>query len=611
MSRASPASHPTHGGGLLYSAALLTLGAATIHFVVAPEHLRKYVPFGLLFLAVGGAQVSLAAEVLARPSRSLALVGGAGSLALVALWAVSRTMGLPIGPVPWTPEDIGLADAICSAMEAGSTLLFLVLAARPPRRRPHTGWEVALGTVPSFVLTLALTGGGVAAATSDMPAAFNAAPAVPGHASTSVARLTEVPGAERVDTFTLTAEVGRIDGQEAWTFNGRVPGPELHVTQGDRVRVPNAEDGVAGLTQDAVPPGRSFTYEFVARDPGTYWYHSHQDTEQQIPRGLFGALVVEPSAGRVVEDRDYTLMLHNMPGSSAIAVNGTTGNVHLAAEPGERVRLRLVNASAPGMDGSPEAPVLLGAPYQVVALDGHDLHAPQVLGPERLPLGMGQRADLVFSMPPSGAVELVDSQLEGQPSLVERFFPAARPAETVTIGDGPVPEPTDPQSLPVFDSTTYGTPAADPVPAGPSDATVPVVLDEGPGFRDGRPELVHTLNGQAAPNVPPITVRDGELVRLHIVNNSGEYHPMHLHGHVLSVLARDGRPIQGSPLHLDTVLVGPHQTWDVAFAADNPGIWMFHCHVLLHAAYGMSLTVNYAGISTPYEMGSRSGNVPE
>jgi FtsP/CotA-like multicopper oxidase with cupredoxin domain len=69
--------------------------------------------------------------------------------------------------------------------------------------------------------------------------------------------------------------------------------------------------------------------------------------------------------------------------------------------------------------------------------------------------------------------------------------------------------------------------------------------------------------------------------------------------------------MQGSPLHLDTVLVGPHQTWDVAFAADNPGIWMFHCHVLLHAAYGMSLTVNYAGVSTPYEMGSRSGNVPE
>ena len=147
--------------------------------------------------------------------------------------------------------------------------------------------------------------------------------------------------------------------------------------------------------------------------------------------------------------------------------------------------------------------------------------------------------------------------------------------------------------------------------AGPFDTTAPVVLDEGPGFRDGRPELVHTINGQASPDVPPITVREGEVVRLHLVNNSGEYHPMHLHGHIVSVLARDGQPVQGSPLHLDTVLVGPHQTWDVAFAADNPGIWMLHCHVLLHAAYGMSLTVNYAGVATPYEMGSRSGNVPE
>ena len=177
-------------------------------------------------------------------------------------------------------------------------------------------------------------------------------------------------------------------------------------------------------------------------------------------------------------------------------------------------------------------------------------------------------------------------------------------------GRGQTPAATDPQGLPLFDPTTYGAPAVDPVATGPFGTTHPVVLDKHPGFRDGRPELLHTINGQTSPSVPPIDVHAGEVVRLHIVNRSGEYHPMHLHGHIMSVLARNGQLIQGSPLHLDTLLVGPSETWDVAFAADNPGIWMYHCHVLLHAASGMSMTINYAGVSTPFEIGTSSGNQP-
>ena len=162
----------------------------------------------------------------------------------------------------------------------------------------------------------------------------------------------------------------------------------------------------------------------------------------------------------------------------------------------------------------------------------------------------------------------------------------------------------------LFDLTRYGQPAADPVAAAYADATYPIVLDSQPGFHDGRIELVHTINGRPSPCVPPVTVREGHVIRLHVVNKTAEFHPMHLHGHTLSVLSKDGRSIGGSPIHLDSVLVGPHETWDVAFVADNPGIWMLHCHVLLHASFGMSMTVNYAGISTPYEMGSRSHNVP-
>jgi FtsP/CotA-like multicopper oxidase with cupredoxin domain len=616
---------------LVNSAALLILGAAAIHFAVVPEHLQEYLPFGVFFIVAGALQTVLAAAILAWPSRRLFLAALGVSAGLVALWLLSRTAGLPIGPHPGQPEDVGIPDLMCIALEALAVLVLLVLAVRTPHLRKPRPVRSALGTAPVVLAVGLLTFVGVGAAADAMPVAFNAAPPVPGQRSISVTDLTDAGTAGPVKQFTLTAAVKRIDGRQAWTYNGTVPGPMLRVTQGDRVkvtlinhlpeattihwhgvRVPNAMDGVAGVTQNAVPSGGRYTYDFVARDAGTYWYHSHQDTGNQLPRGLFGALIVEPRPGHVPEQRDYTVVLHTPPLANGVAVNGALGDLRLAARPGEQVRLRLINAVAPSMDGGPEAPVLLGAPYRVVSLDGHDLNQPQVLGPERLPLGVGQRADLVFTMPATGAVRLIVTAGHGASSALQQFFSGPPgPLGTVTIGEGALPPARTVDHLPVFDLTRYGVPTADPLARGPFAATYPVVLGEGPGFHDGHIQLVHTINGQASPYIPPLTVHEGEVVRLHIVNETGEYHPMHLHGHVFSVLARNGRPLQGSPVHLDSILVGPHESWDVAFRADNPGIWMFHCHVLLHASFGMSMTVNYVGVSTPYEMGSRSGNVPE
>ncbi len=622
-----------HSQVTINSAALLTLGAALIHFAVVPEHLQEYLLFGIFFIAVGLAQVALAFRLFTAPSRQLLVAALVSTVALVALWVLSRTTGLPIGPEPWKPEDMGVPDIICIVLEVVSILIFLVLLL--PKRRPvvrRLGRMIA-GTIPVVVLVGLLTSVGVESATNAMPVAFNASPPIPGQPSTSLTSLVAPPGPQPVKNFTLTAQVKQINGQQAWTYNGTVPGPELRVTQGDRVRVtlinhlpvsttihwhgvdvPNAEDGVAGLTQDAVAPGGTFVYDFIANDVGTYWYHSHQDTANQIPQGLFGAFIVEPPSGHVAQAHDYTVMLHLDQSGTRATVNGVTsgGDLHLDARPGETVRLRLVNAVAPGMDGGPEAPVLLGAPYQIVALDGHDLSGPQLLGPERIPLGIGQRADLVFTMPAHGAVRLIDTNLPGEASAFQSFLGVPFSTnETVTIGTGAIPTVPAPKRVPLFDETHYGTPTTDAVAAGPFGGTYPVVLDEGPGFHGGRPDLVHSINGQATPYVPPITVHLGEIVRLHIVNRTGEFHPIHIHGHIFSVLAMNGSPISGSPLHLDTVLVGPHETADVAFLANNPGIWMLHCHVLMHAAEGMSMTINYVGITTPFEMGSRSGNMPE
>jgi FtsP/CotA-like multicopper oxidase with cupredoxin domain len=276
-------------------------------------------------------------------------------------------------------------------------------------------------------------------------------------------------------------------------------------------------------------------------------------------------------------------------------VNGVRA-LHLDAAPGEPVRLRLISAIPGAEDGAPQEPVLLGAPYVVAALDGHDLHEPQVLPPERLPLEIGQRIDLAFTMPATGAVRLVDALGD----------------EAVTIGSGAAPAVPSLGGLARLDLTRYGTPAFDPLRSRSTfDVTYPFVLDTHPGFREGTFEIVHTINGAASPYGPMLMVRPGQAVRLHIVNRTSESHPIHLHGHVFTLLALDGAPFQGSPIRQDTVLVGPQQTVDVAFLADNPGLWMIHCHILMHAATGMSAMVVYPHVSTPYSIGTRSGNLPE
>ena len=120
----------------------------------------------------------------------------------------------------------------------------------------------------------------------------------------------------RITLVAREAEVALASGRtiDAWTFNGRVPGPEIRVRQGDLVEatlvnedidegvtihwhgvdVPNAEDGVAGVTQNAVMPGRRYTYRFRAEQLETFWYHSHQVSSEQVQRGLYGAFVIEP-----------------------------------------------------------------------------------------------------------------------------------------------------------------------------------------------------------------------------------------------------------------------------------------------------------------------------
>ncbi len=132
-----------------------------------------------------------------------------------------------------------------------------------------------------------------------------------------------------------------------------------------------------------------------------------------------------------------------------------------------------------------------------------------------------------------------------------------------------------------------------------------------PGFLNGKPGLWWSVNGKLYPDMPMFVVSEGDVVRVRISNHSGQSHPMHLHGHHALVLSRDGVKASGSPWWFDSLEVENDQTFDIAFVADNPGVWMDHCHNLKHATEGLVTHLMYDGVTTPYRLGSDSGNIPE
>jgi FtsP/CotA-like multicopper oxidase with cupredoxin domain len=338
---------------------------------------------------------------------------------------------------------------------------------------------------------------------------------------------------------------------------------------------------VAGLTQDAVPPGGTFTYRFRATVAGTYWYHAHQRSLEAVRRGLYGALVVLPRTP--APGVDLVVPLHTEDGTLLTAPPAP-------AAPGTPVRLRMIDT-----DDRPHALTVRGARYRLAAVDGHELVGGGDLGADTvLPLPAGGRFDLVFAMP-DGPVRLgVDGRDAG-----------------VLAGrdDGRPPTPVGAARL--LDVTRYAPPGPAPLGEHPRFAVdTALVLDRTLGFLDGLPAVTYPVNGAVYPDVPDIVVRQGDLVRLTVVNRGTEPHPMHPHGHSVVVLARNGVPASG-PLWMDSFEVGPGEVWQVALRADNPGIWMSHCHNLEHAVGGMVLHLAYEGVTTPFAVGDATGNHPE
>jgi FtsP/CotA-like multicopper oxidase with cupredoxin domain len=411
---------------------------------------------------------------------------------------------------------------------------------------------------------------------------------------------------------------------DVWAFNGTVPGPEIRVRQGSRVRiavenklleettvhwhgvrVPNGMDGVPHLTQKPIGPGETFLYEFDVADAGTFWYHPHQRSFEQVGRGLSGALIVEEGESIQV-DRDVTWMLSDWRFLPNAQFSDDFGNLHdlshagrigntvtlnggvreaFHVRSGERIRLRLINAANArvfGMEFREHRP-------RVIAIDGQPVTPHEPEG-GRVLVGPGMRVDVILDLTerPGGRFAVTDTFYRGreyrlldiaytdEPPLREHPLDAA-----ISLSANPVPEP-DLASAERQEVILGG---------GMMGMMASAIVD---GQRlDMREMMRHgvawAINGVAATghvHEPMAVLALGRTYILNMRNDSAWWHPMHLHGHVFRVLSRNGKPTRHREWQ-DTVLMAPRERVEIAFLADNAGDWMFHCHVLEHQAGGM------------------------
>jgi len=409
----------------------------------------------------------------------------------------------------------------------------------------------------------------------------------------------------------LTARQGKVElasGRtvEGYSLNKTSPGPLIEATVGQLVEVrlhnenvkagislhwhgidvPNAQDGVAGVTQDAVGVGEDYAYRWIAPDAGTYWYHSHQQSHPQVSGGLFGGVLIHPAV-RDAGVRDVVALTHLYNGQST--VNGDSSYPHVQAESGARVRVRVVNTDNGLLS------VWTSAPFLLRAVDGFDINRPTEVSDRSVGIPAGGRADLEVRVPDDGSAVRIG--MPGEVGLT--IGPEGSEAENVKQPEKQVDQLDYGSAAPVgFDTTT-------------PDRRFEYSVGRRPGFLDGRPGLWWSVNGKLYPDMPMAVVREGDVAVIRISNHSGEAHPMHLHGHHAVVLSRDGTRASGSPWWFDSLEVQDDETFDVAFVADNPGIWMDHCHQLKHAREGLVTHLMYDGVTTPYRLGDKTGNVPE
>lgn len=442
---------------------------------------------------------------------------------------------------------------------------------------------------------------------------------------------------------------------KSWAYGGDLPGEAVRVTAGDTlaltlanhlpeatslhwhgIALRNDMDGVPDLTQRAVKPGADFTYRFAVPHPGTYWFHPHSGTQQD--RGLYAPLIVEDPKEPLSYDKEWVVVLddwvdgvdgstpdavlkqlsggmgmgddggmdhsgHDMstmsmrgqesptPGPSRLLmgsesqllggdagdvtypyylVNGRTAKAPsvFRARPGDRVRIRIINAG--------------GDTAFRVALGGHEMTVTHTDGfpvrpatTDALLLGMGERYDVLVTV--KDGVFPLTALAEGKKASAQallRTGGGTAPAGAVRPGE------LDGRLLTADKLRADGSVA---LAAKEPDRTVKLQLTGGMEKYDWAFDKKPYRAGSDQRH----PVRAGERVRLVFSNSTSMWHPVHLHGHTFGLANVVGGPRK------DTAIVLPNGTLTVDFDADNPGLWMVHCHNVYHSEAGMMTVLGY------------------
>lgn len=430
------------------------------------------------------------------------------------------------------------------------------------------------------------------------------------------------PKIVEVDLVAKLADV-QIGGTvvHAWTYNGGIPGPLIKTRVGDRlivhftneldepttvhwhgVRVPIEMDGVPEISQPEVTKGQSFTYDFVVRDAGLYWYHPHVMSAAQVGFGLYGALLVEDPADGVGVDDQLTLVLSDIgfdkkgvlepadSGGSAGMVFGREGDYVLAngrhkpvirARPGAPQRWRIVNAAKSRffyLD-------LDGQPFAVIGVDGGLQE--KAVSTDILLVTPGERVDVIVA--PKGKA---GTPLALRAMLYNRGYGSVEYRAVEDVLTIEFTKETPIAAKPVTVSRAI------PPPTVEGATPVDIVLSL-PPMKDNKSEF--QINGVPFWKAKPYVAKLGEK-QLWIVKNESDWdHPFHLHGFFFQVVDEQGNAV-GPQAWKDTVNVPMKTTVRLLVHFDErPGQWMFHCHILDHADGGMMGTVMVGdGTSVPH-----------
>lgn len=441
-----------------------------------------------------------------------------------------------------------------------------------------------------------------------------------------IARAAEYLRLSTSESYSLDASAMRVDlgGRTVSTigFSGSLPGPLLRATEGGRIQVQvnnhlkagtsvhwhgipivNKMDGVPHLTQPPIAPGAAFNYDFKVPVSGTYWYHSHSGAQND--RGMYGPLIVDARNETLAYDREVVLVLDDWrdgmggkayqldslyecqlgfahhtqqagqppaePQSYPLHIvngRGPTSPTEVTVKRGEVIRLRLINAGA--------------ATTYRVTLDGHTMRVTHADGQPVVPvdvqaldIGMAERYDVLvhanhpgvwqFAARPSSpghiarAVFRYDGSHAARPSAT--YVPRSLKGKLLHIGM-------------LRQKGAYGVPHGNP------QMNVEITLNS----RFGAFYL--TFNGRIMDAATPFPIPRNTRVRFKVYNNSSQIHPMHLHGHFFQVNNGTGN----GPMK-DTIIIAPSQTYTLDWVADNPGLWMYHCHNLYHMLNGLMHTL--------------------